>query len=61
MRADGLLPSFIHAPYTIDASASPTNHAAELTRVRGLKSAAVRELLPRASDEAIHRDFFVLS
>ena len=35
--------------------------AAELTRVRGLKSAAVRELLPRASDEAIHRDYFVLS
>ncbi len=35
--------------------------AAELRRVRGLKSAAVRELLPRASDEAVHRDYFVLA
>jgi glutamate 5-kinase len=35
--------------------------ASELAQVRGLKSAAVRELLPRASEEAIHRDYFVLS
>ncbi len=35
--------------------------AGELRRVRGLKSAAVRELLPRASEEAIHRDYFVLA
>jgi glutamate 5-kinase len=35
--------------------------AAELRQVRGLKSAAVRELLPRASDEAVHRDYFVLA
>jgi glutamate 5-kinase len=35
--------------------------AAELRTVRGLKSADVRELLPRASDEAVHRDYFVLS
>jgi glutamate 5-kinase len=35
--------------------------AAELRRVRGLKSGAVRELLPRASEEAIHRDYFVLA
>ncbi|HEY4278505.1 MAG TPA: glutamate 5-kinase [Conexibacter sp.] len=34
--------------------------AAELRRVQGLKSAQARELLPRASDEAIHRDYFVL-
>ncbi len=34
--------------------------AAELTRVIGLKSAQVRELLPHASDEVIHRDRFVL-
>jgi glutamate 5-kinase len=34
--------------------------ASELRQVRGLKSAAVRELLPRASDEAVHRDYFVL-
>jgi glutamate 5-kinase len=34
--------------------------AGELRQVRGLKSAAVRELLPLASDEAIHRDYFVL-
>jgi glutamate 5-kinase len=35
--------------------------AEELQRVRGLKSAAIRELLPLASDEAVHRDYFVLS
>ncbi len=35
--------------------------AEELQRVRGLKSAAVRELLPLASDEAVHRDYFVLA
>jgi glutamate 5-kinase len=32
-----------------------------LRRVRGLKSADVRELLPRASQEAVHRDYFVLA
>ncbi|HST43430.1 MAG TPA: glutamate 5-kinase [Conexibacter sp.] len=35
--------------------------AAELSRVAGLKSAQARELLPRASEEAIHRDYFVLA
>jgi glutamate 5-kinase len=35
--------------------------AAELRRVRGLKSSVVHELLPRASDEAVHRDYFVLT
>jgi glutamate 5-kinase len=35
--------------------------AAELRRVAGLKSAQVRELLPRASEEAIHRDYFALA
>ena len=35
--------------------------AVELRRIRGLQSAAVRELLPRASEEAIHRDYFVLA
>jgi glutamate 5-kinase len=34
--------------------------AGELGRVKGLKSAAVRELLPHAADEVIHRDRFVL-
>ncbi len=34
--------------------------AGELRQVRGLKSAAVRELLPRATEEAVHRDYFVL-
>jgi glutamate 5-kinase len=33
----------------------------ELLRVIGLKSAQVRELLPHAADEVIHRDRFVLS
>ena len=35
--------------------------AAELRRVKGLKSAEVREVLPRATEEAVHRDYFVLS
>jgi glutamate 5-kinase len=35
--------------------------AAELREVRGLKSADVRELVPRASAEAVHRDYFVLA
>ena len=35
--------------------------AGELRQVKGLKSAKVRELLPRASEEAIHRDYFVLT
>ena len=34
--------------------------ADELRQVIGLKSAAVREILPRATDEAIHRDYLVL-
>ncbi len=34
--------------------------AAELRRVKGMKSAQVRELLPRAGEEAVHRDYFVL-
>ncbi|MEA2223719.1 MAG: glutamate 5-kinase, partial [Solirubrobacteraceae bacterium] len=38
------------------------NYAAEeLVRVKGMKSHAVREVMPRATDEAIHRDYFVLS
>jgi glutamate 5-kinase len=35
--------------------------AAELRRVKGMKSAAVREVLPRATEEAVHRDYFVLA
>jgi glutamate 5-kinase len=34
--------------------------AAELRQVIGLKSEAVREILPRASDEAVHRDYLVV-
>jgi len=34
--------------------------AAELRRAKGLKSSAVRELLPRAPEEAVHRDYLVL-
>jgi len=34
--------------------------AEELRRIKGLKSTEVRELLPRASEEAVHRDYFVL-
>jgi glutamate 5-kinase len=35
--------------------------AAELRRIRGMKSADVREVLPRATEEAVHRDYFVLA
>jgi glutamate 5-kinase len=35
--------------------------AAELRKVRGLKSTDIREVLPRASAEAVHRDYFVLA
>jgi glutamate 5-kinase len=35
--------------------------AAELREVRGLKSADIRERLPRATEEAVHRDYFVLA
>jgi glutamate 5-kinase len=34
--------------------------AGELRRVKGLKTDAVREQMPRAAEEAVHRDYFVL-
>jgi glutamate 5-kinase len=34
--------------------------AEELRRVKGLQSEEVRRLLPRAVEEAVHRDYFVL-
>jgi glutamate 5-kinase len=34
--------------------------APELRRVIGMKSEAVREVLPRGTDEAVHRDYLVL-
>jgi glutamate 5-kinase len=34
--------------------------ANELERAKGLKSPAVRDLLPRAAEEAVHRDYLVL-
>jgi len=34
--------------------------APELRSVMGMKSAQVRERMPRATDEAVHRDYFVL-
>lgn len=39
-----------------------SNYSAEdLRSVKGLKTSQVRELLPRASEEAVHRDYFVLA
>jgi len=35
--------------------------AQELRRVKGMKSSSVQEILPRATDEAVHRDYLVLS
>jgi glutamate 5-kinase len=38
------------------------NYAAgELRSVMGMKSGQVRELMPRATAEAVHRDYFVLA
>jgi glutamate 5-kinase len=34
--------------------------AEELRRIKGMKTDQVRELLPRATEEAVHRDYFVL-
>jgi glutamate 5-kinase len=34
--------------------------AEELRRVKGLKSRAVQEVLPRATEEAVHRDYLVV-
>ncbi len=34
--------------------------ADELRRIKGLQTPQVRELLPRATEEAVHRDYFVL-
>jgi glutamate 5-kinase len=34
--------------------------AGELRRIKGLRTEKVRELLPHASEEAVHRDYFVL-
>ncbi|MBX5469080.1 MAG: glutamate 5-kinase [Thermoleophilaceae bacterium] len=34
--------------------------AEELRLIKGMKTSEVRELLPRASEEAVHRDYFVL-
>jgi glutamate 5-kinase len=35
--------------------------ASELARIKGMKSAQVVEVLPNASEEAVHRDHFVLT
>ena len=38
------------------------NYAAgELARIKGMKSAEVRDVIPHAAEEAVHRDFFVLA
>jgi glutamate 5-kinase len=38
-----------------------TLSAEELRRVAGLQSAEVRAVLPQAGEEAVHRDYFVLT
>jgi glutamate 5-kinase len=35
--------------------------AEEMKRIQGLKSDQVRELMPHAAEEAVHRDYFVLA
>ena len=43
------------------ARGSATTRPPSCARSAGLQSAAVRALLPRASEEAVHRDYFVLA
>ena len=40
---------------------STTPERAEPRRIKGLRTDKVRELLPHASEEAVHRDYFVLT
>ena len=35
--------------------------AIELRRIKGMHTARVREVLPQATEEAVHRDYFVLA
>ncbi|MEX0621287.1 MAG: PUA domain-containing protein, partial [Solirubrobacterales bacterium] len=35
--------------------------ADEIERIKGMKSSEVLELMPQASEEIVHRDYFVLS
>ena len=35
--------------------------AGELRRIKGMRTEQIRELLPDASEEAVHRDYFVLT
>ena len=35
--------------------------ADEVERIKGMKSSQVRELIPHAAEEAVHRDYFVLA
>jgi glutamate 5-kinase len=45
-----------------DVGKGITNYSAdELRRVKGMKSGDVRAVLPRATEEAVHRDYFVLA
>ena len=48
------------APGRILAKGICSYSAEELRSVIGLKSGAVREVLPRASEEAVHRDYLVV-
>jgi glutamate 5-kinase len=61
-RADGTEGSTTTAERGRVLAKGICNYSAhELCRVMGLKSAAVQEILPRATDEAVHRDYMVLA
>jgi glutamate 5-kinase len=51
VRVDGAVVGKGIASYSAD----------ELRQVMGRKSAEIREILPRATEEAVHRDYFVLA
>src|SRR3954452_1347351 len=50
----------VRAPDSVVGKGISNYSAAELRQVIGMKSHEVREVLPRATEEAVHRDYFVL-
>jgi glutamate 5-kinase len=50
----------VRAPDSVVGKGISNYSATELRRVMGMKSHEVREVLPRATEEAVHRDYFVL-
>jgi glutamate 5-kinase len=50
----------VHADGRVIGKGIVNYSAEELRRIKGMKSAEVQQVLPRATEEAVHRDYFVL-